>query len=261
MSAYLSRLILDQRSRDVRRDLADCQALHHRVMTAFPAADDGRRAREQFGVLYRAEEHPRTGVVQLLVQSAHEPDWSRLPAHYLADTTGEADNPACRAVDDAWTAIADGMPLVFRLRANPTKRINETTNPNDKLADKRVELQTEAEWLAWLARKGEAAGFELLSVEANADLGAGQQRRERIEDIFGFSPEGEPAARIPDARSNPIPKVHGGRRESGRLTFGAVLFEGRLRVTDADRFRAALAGGIGPAKAYGFGLLSIAPAR
>jgi CRISPR system Cascade subunit CasE len=32
-----------------------------------------------------------------------------------------------------------------------------------------------------------------------------------------------------------------------------------LEITDAERFRAALAAGIGPAKAYGFGLLSVAP--
>lgn len=258
MSAYLSRLILDPRSRDARRDLADCQALHHRVMAAFPAAEDGSRAREQLGVLYRAEEHPRTGVVQILVQSAHEPDWSRLPAGYLADTRGEADNPACRPVDDAWAAIVDGMPLVFRLRANPTKRINKKTNPDDKLKGKRVELQTEAEWLDWLERKAGDAGFELLSVTATAD---GAEQRERIEEIFGFGPAGERPERIVDTRASPGTKVHGGRRETGRLTFGAVLFEGRLRVTDADRFREGLATGIGPAKAYGFGLLSIAPAR
>lgn len=256
MSAYLSRLILDPRSHDVRRDLADCQALHHRVMTAFPAAGASGRAREQFGVLYRAEEHPRTGVVQLLVQSAHEPDWSRLPARYLEDTHGEADNPACRAVDDAWAAIDDGMQLIFRLRANPTRRVN--VRRDDKRGGPRVELQTEAEWLAWLERKSDAAGFALLSVDATAAGDAGDQR---IHEIFGFSPEGERPGRIIDTRANPSTKVHGGRRETGRLTFGAVLFEGRLRVTDADRFRAALAAGIGPAKAYGFGLLSIAPAR
>ena len=260
---YLSRLILnsdihDPRCRDVRRDLADCQALHHLVMAAFPVADDGRRAREQFGVLYRAEEHPRTGVTQLLVQSAHEPDWSRLPVGYLADTRGEADNPACRAIDHAWAAIADGMPLVFRLRANPAKRINKTTNPDDKLKGKRVELQTEAEWLGWLERKACDAGFELLEVSATAD---GAKQREQVEEIFGFDPAGERPERIVDTRANPGTKVHGGRRETGRLTFGAVLFEGRLRVTEADRFREALATGIGPAKAYGFGLLSIAPAR
>lgn len=261
MSMYLSRLILDPRSRDARRDLADCQALHHRVMTAFPAVADPRRAREQLGVLYRAEEHPRTGITQILVQSASAPDWSGLPKGYLADTRGEADNPACRRVDEAWAAIGDGTPLAFRLRANPTKRINEKTNPDDKLKGQRVELQTEAEWLGWLERKACAAGFELLSVEARSDVGAGSERRQRIEEIFGFDPDGERPERIVDTRANPATKVHGGRRETGRLTFGAVLFEGRLRVTDADRFREALARGIGPAKAYGFGLLSIAPAR
>jgi len=40
----------------------------------------------------------------------------------------------------------------------------------------------------------------------------------------------------------------------------SVRYEGLLRVTDADAFRRALAGGIGPGKAFGFGLLSIAPA-
>lgn len=258
MSHYLSRLILDQRSRDARRDLADCQALHHRIMAAFPAAERGGRAREQLGVLYRAETHPRTGITQVLVQSAREPDWSRLPAGYLADTRGEADNPACRPVDDAWAAISDGMALVFRLRANPTRRINKTTNPDDTLAGKRVELQTEGEWLGWLERKAKGGGFELLSVSATAN---GAEQRERIEEVFGFDPAGERPARVVDTRANPGTKVHGGRRETGRLTFGAVLFEGRLRVTDADTFRETLARGIGPAKAYGFGLLSIAPTR
>jgi CRISPR system Cascade subunit CasE len=37
-----------------------------------------------------------------------------------------------------------------------------------------------------------------------------------------------------------------------------VLFNGTLAVTDPERFRAALATGIGSGKAYGFGLLSVA---
>jgi len=44
------------------------------------------------------------------------------------------------------------------------------------------------------------------------------------------------------------------------LTVGDVLFDGRLVVTDADRFRETLTAGIGSGKAYGFGLLSIARA-
>ncbi|MER3437012.1 MAG: type I-E CRISPR-associated protein Cas6/Cse3/CasE, partial [Chloroflexota bacterium] len=35
---YLSRLILNPRNREVRRDLADCQRLHQRIMTGFPGA-------------------------------------------------------------------------------------------------------------------------------------------------------------------------------------------------------------------------------
>ena len=54
----------------------------------------------------------------------------------------------------------------------------------------------------------------------------------------------------------PAPESSAGHR----LTFASVLFEGVLEVTDAERFRQALEQGIGSAKAYGFGLLSIAPA-
>jgi CRISPR system Cascade subunit CasE len=48
-------------------------------------------------------------------------------------------------------------------------------------------------------------------------------------------------------------------RKRSQLTFVSVLFEGRLRVTDPGKFRATLERGVGSAKAYGFGLLSIAP--
>ena len=38
-------------------------------------------------------------------------------------------------------------------------------------------------------------------------------------------------------------------------------YEGILEVTNADNFRDTLVRGIGPAKAFGFGLLSVAPIR
>lgn len=43
-----------------------------------------------------------------------------------------------------------------------------------------------------------------------------------------------------------------------RLTFAAVVYEGILQITDLPLFHAAITVGIGPAKAYGFGLLSLA---
>ena len=41
----------------------------------------------------------------------------------------------------------------------------------------------------------------------------------------------------------------------------SARYEGILEVTNPDHFRRTLLRGIGPAKAFGFGLLSIAPAR
>ncbi len=41
----------------------------------------------------------------------------------------------------------------------------------------------------------------------------------------------------------------------------AVRYDGFLTVNDPARFRQALIHGIGPAKAYGFGMLSVAPAE
>jgi CRISPR system Cascade subunit CasE len=284
---YLSRLILNPRSPRVRRDLADCHQLHRTVMTAFPdlaplgaigAAPDAAPgtgfhlsldrpsaalaatpdARARLGVLYRLDAHPRTGQAILLVQSAAAPDWSRLPHDYLLPVQDDQTNPAIKSVADAYAAIRAGDELLFRLRANPTKRLPPSTGPDGVRRDgKRVELRTEEDQLTWLVRKGVEAGFALLDATVRSGL-----------------PDVRPGYRppdAPDARAHSVGKVHGRRSDpspsSGgaatrrTMTFGDVLFEGRLRVLDPDAFRRALALGIGPGKAYGFGLLSVAPAR
>jgi CRISPR system Cascade subunit CasE len=45
------------------------------------------------------------------------------------------------------------------------------------------------------------------------------------------------------------------------LKFFSVQFDGVLQVAEPERFRQTLAQGIGSGKAFGFGLLSVAPAR
>jgi CRISPR system Cascade subunit CasE len=182
------------------------------------------------GVLYRLETNPRTGQVTLLLQSAVAPDWSRLEPGYLADAAGE-DNPACKSVDEHYGRLAPGMRLAFRLRANPTRKIDTHSGPGgERRNGRRVELRREEEQIDWLRRKGAECGFGV--VEARARPAPGSQA----------APPGEQT---------------GIRSTVGQA---AVLFEGELVITDAARFREALAKGIGPAKAYGFGLLSVAPA-
>lgn len=238
---YLSRLMLNPANRDVRLDLADCHDLHSRIMLAFPysAAINGQ-ARAELGVLYRVEPVDRVGALPVLVQSVEKPDWSKLPPSYLA-----GDVPACKSVDEAFASIEVGREFIFRLRANPTKRLRKTEGSTDKLAGKRVHLLTEDAWQEWIARKGDLGGFQVLMVKTTATDGPASVPNLRTSDDTTL-------------RGSKVDKRNGKRM---KMTFGSVLFEGRLRVTDAEVFQATLRQGVGTGKAYGFGLLSIAPGR
>jgi len=238
---YLSRLRLNPRSRAVWRDLADCQAMHRTVMSGFRATQLPGDARAACGVLHRVEVNPRTGAVTLMVQSKEMPDWSWLDG-YLLDTTGEEDNPACKQVDHLYESISHGTVLAFRLRANPTRKIDTKSGPDSvRRNGRRVELSGQKEQIDWLRRKGEQGGFRLLTVRA--------------------APAAPDMATVPNVLAMPAQKAVGDRGGKGgsRMTFGAVLFDGELEVENAEAFRRTLETGIGPGKAYGFGLLSVAP--
>lgn len=51
------------------------------------------------------------------------------------------------------------------------------------------------------------------------------------------------------------------RREGSDVTICTAVYDGVLRVEDADAFRHALGFGIGRAKGFGCGLLTIMPTR
>lgn len=227
----LSRLVLNPRSRRVARDLTDCQELHRTVLSAFPQAAGGS-ARQRFGVLFRIE-YCRGAPPVLLIQSHENPDFSALPGDYLAQV------PMSKDICVAWRGIAHGCVCRFRLRANPTRKIETKSGPGGARRNgRRVELKTEEEQLKWLARKSRESGFEVVSVQAAAEY----------PDVW-VSAEGKVSG------SRGLPDSAG---STPRLTFASVLFNGKLRVTDVERFRAALERGIGSAKGYGFGLLSVA---
>lgn len=237
---FLSRLVLDGSSRQVRSELAHPYEMHRTLMRGFPQATT--EARRAFGVLFRAEPDAHRGRVTVYVQSFVEPDWSFLDEkEYLLQVPDPPKNLA-RAYD----RLMAGQALRFRLRANPTRRIARPKHGDEGMKGKRVALLREDNQADWLVRKGRervkgcSGGFELL-----------------MRDVFE-----------PDGRRCQIPCVNicdegpqWGQRNGGTLTHVAVRFDGILRITDADAFRATLASGIGPAKAFGFGLLSIAPVR
>jgi CRISPR system Cascade subunit CasE len=211
---YLSRLILNPRSRRVQREVANPYELHRSLMRAF--VDDLKEGDER--VLFRLEPG-RNGRLTLLVQSWTLPDWSYLAAaefrEYLRPV-GEP-NPAVKSFD---VDLAPGQVLAFRLRANPTAR---RTFEDKK---RRVGIYDEQEQLAWLKRKGELGGFGVVSVRTR-----GQEDVERTIQQKG---------------------------KKRKLKLAAVQFDGLLQVTDPDRMRRTVRRGIGSAKGFGFGLLSLA---
>lgn len=237
---YLSRLFLDTRVAGVRRDLGDCHALHRRVMTAFPPLGDVPDARARCGVLFRVEPQGRERTATLLVQSLTEPNWelAHLPVGYTTD--------AVRPLAADLASVAAGQVRTFRLRANATKWTEESKRPDP--TPHRVALVLPHEQLAWLARQGERGGFAPHTVE-----------------VLGRDPDGGEVlvTLVADVRvtSDPWVQGHSWARTAPDLTLGAVRYEGRLRITDADRFRATLRDGVGRGKAFGFGLLSVLPPR
>lgn len=219
---YLSLLRLDPVDQRVQQDLRDPHSLHRTVMRAFPSVlDPEQEARAFWGVLHRLELERRTGRVLLYVQSRVEPDWSFLPPECLVQD-GLA-NPAVKSVSAVYERIAAGQTLRFRLRANPTRKIDTKSGPNGKRRNgRRVPLVGLEQQVEWLARKAEASGFGLLQVSVAA-TGAAELVRSH-------------------ARG---------------CVFQGVLFEGRLMVREPEPFRQALVNGLGPGKAFGFGLLSV----
>ncbi len=155
---YLSRLILNPRSRRVQKETSDPYQMHRTVMRAFP--DSLAAGSER--VLFRLDTHPRTGALTLLVQSLTEPDWSWLKGpdsgNYLLPMAEEI-NPGVKSFEPAFAA---GQILVFRLRANPAVKRKFANGEH-----KRVGIYDEARQIGWLMRKGEQGGFEILTVRVS----------------------------------------------------------------------------------------------
>jgi CRISPR system Cascade subunit CasE len=221
----LSRLFLNPVSRDVARAQADSQALHRRVMDMFGASDGPARA--EHAVLYRLDVSERDGTIVLLLQSRDAPALELLPEHFLDPRAG-ADAAATTDLGPLLARLEEGSHFRFRLRANPTRKIDTKSGPDGvRRNGRRVPLRTPEARLGWLDRKLSAAGFVVVG--------------------------GSEACLVkPDG-------LQRGRRGDARMTHEGVVYEGVLSVVDAALARRSLADGIGPAKAYGFGLLSLSP--
>lgn len=270
---YLSSLLIDvganpDRPRPGRLWLRNVYHIHQRLCMAFPM--DARKARdpeflqpydpsdfpeqrhlanrkkaemgtdvlrqvhtprqENAGFLYRIETSTRDRVM-ILVQSSVEPDWNyafRNARHLLAAP------PQIKTYQFDFTTRRNWK---FRLVANPTKRLTDSpvNDKGERLADKwkkkRVPVPP-SQWNVWLQRRAEQAGFTVDDANLAIQSGYIQFAKTKYQ-------------------------IQDDRKRGARLR--SVRFDGTLVITDAALFQAAIASGIGSAKAFGFGLLSVAP--
>jgi CRISPR system Cascade subunit CasE len=229
---YLSRIQLNPARRDARRILESPHVLHAAVFAAFPDPSPRLTGR----VLWRLDAAAHRAIVY--VTSPEAPDLT-----HLAEQAGWPTR------DDTWLVrpygplldrIEEGHHYAFRLTANPVHSERRPDGRRGKVYGHVTVSQQEG----WLLARQERSGFAI--ADAPDD---------RRVDLDGTPLPAARALAIVDRRTLAF-----SRRET-KVTLRVATYEGLLRVTDRDAFVHALTHGIGRAKGYGCGLLTIAPAR
>lgn len=179
----------------------------------------GFPAGEAGRVLWRVDRWPVR--TYLYVLSDDRPDLT-----HLVEQAGWPTTSTWRTADylPVLDRIADGQRYGFRLTANPTR----STRVHEGHRSQRVAHVTAQQQLGWLLDRSAQIGIEL--GDPNSPTVAVVDRAVRV-----F------------------------RRGEARVTLATATFEGTLTVADAEALRASIRSGIGPAKGYGCGLLTLAP--
>lgn len=150
------------------------------------------------------------------------------PPHVIIQTLSEPD----------WSYLEEDVPPTYLLASPKVKavtlsllkdqilRFRLRANPTVKRTvgedKKRLALYSEDDQIAWFHRKAESAGFRPLEAPALSS------------ELVAF------------------------KREGSLVTINAVNFDGLLCVVDPEALRLAVQSGIGSAKGFGMGLLSLA---
>lgn len=227
---YLTRMPLNAARWETRRLMASPYRLHAAVEAAFPpgmVAGDGGR------VLWRLDKRAdEPQAFWLYIVSPEKPDLTHVveqagwPVHERLWETKDYQPFLDR--------LENGQRWEFRLKANPVRKVRKDKGrrPDESVVGTLQGHVTVEQQVEWLMSRAEAHGFEL-PFDANEKPAVIVSQRNR--EVF--------------------------RRGSDEVTLSTAVYDGTLTVTDADLLRAALCQGIGRAKGFGCGLLTIAPVR
>lgn len=241
---YLSRAYLNTENSQVIHDLGDIYELHIMVSSLFPTIKTKKSFRKEYNVLYRIDANKDQEAPFLLIQSKIVPEWDQLLEKFPLYFKGP---PESKEMSSFLDQLKERQQCIFRLKANPVKR------PPPKKYGKgeyrgntnRIPIQKEGALTNWLKRKGISGGFHPVEIKT--------AREDNIYDIIIIK---FPPSQIKTPfRYRKIT----GKKKTHNIVFYSVLFEGRLKITKLNEFKKTLISGIGPGKAFGFGMLSIYP--
>jgi CRISPR system Cascade subunit CasE len=234
--AYLSRIWINPLRAAAQRMIQNPQVTHAAVLGGLSRQPVTER------VLWRLEpDSPHRMSILVLTRSV--PSWE-----HIIEAAGwpAADEPQAltRPYQPLLDQIAVGREYAFRLRANPVSALRHPERPSAEQARKlqaqrprgvRMAHRTAAQQQAWLLDRISGWGFEIpVAVESgNPELR-----------LIGRD-------RVEFTKSGP-----GGRNHVVLVT---ATFEGRLRVLDSGRAKASILDGVGAARAYGCGMITLAP--
>lgn len=244
---YLSRIRINPLRAESRKLLASPRAMHAAVQGGLPDTP------EQARTLWRLDpDNPHRP--QLFILTTDKPDWTHLVEH--AGWPGaDGEHYAVRDYAPLLQQLAPGRSFAFRLTANP---VQNTMRP-DK-ATERQQTRINAE--------GRRRGFRLGHRTATAQLDWFLIRTARwgfdipiaphLEGTHNADGELPRDIRITTRQHRTFGRGQATKKET-QVVMDSVTFEGRLRITDPALLTEHLLAGIGPSKAYGCGLLTLAP--
>ncbi|GIF04421.1 type I-E CRISPR-associated protein Cas6/Cse3/CasE [Actinoplanes siamensis] len=233
---YLSRIWLNPLRTTTQAYLRNPQTVHAATLGGFSAPGDHER------VLWRLESAPDSRHrLQLIVLTRGRPSWE-----HIVEQAGwpDSDEPQIlvRPYEPVLAAVSLGREFAFKLRANTVGTTKTPDKPSvtqkerlthDRPRGVRVPHRTVSHQIEWLTNRLERWGFAAVTGE------------------------------------NDLPAVHltardrvSFRKKSGdQVVLQTATFHGLVRVTDPQAARNALLEGVGPGKAYGMGLITLAPPR
>ena len=218
---YLSHIAINKQLRKSRQALAFPQMMHAAVMGSFPPGLTDGSEEGKLRALWRIDYIDEQ--IWLYVLSKVKPDFKHIVEQF--GWQGSEQLWETKEYNDFLDRLAIGQKWHFRLHANPAHTVEGRILPH-------VTAEHQKKWLIGKAAK---SGFAFDNIEIDGES----------YDTF-------------DIVSRDIIKFKKLPTDKTYVTLTVVTFEGTLVVEDVETLREALCVGVGRAKAYGCGLLTLA---